>query len=89
MVRRFMKLAAAIILLVFLAMPVLAQEKKAPQTLDELKKDHTIVSLRIENMELRYQDLKALQKRLKDHIIKLEAEQKKAKKPKVDAPKPK
>jgi len=72
----------------FLAVPVFAQEKK-PQTLDELKKDHTIVSLRIENMELRYRNLKQRQEKLKAHITKLEAEQKKAKKPKVDEPKSK
>jgi len=78
-----------LLICLFLAVPVFAQDKKAPQTLDELKKDHTIVSLRIENMELRYRNLKQRQEELKSHIVKLEAEQKKAKKPKVDVPKPK
>jgi len=61
----------------FLAVAAVAQEKK-PLTLAELKKDLTIVSLRIENMELRYRNLKTFKERLEDRISKLESTARKA-----------
>ena len=63
-----------ILLLIFLLWPLVlpAQEKKPP-TLAELKKDLTIISLRIENMELRYRNLKGFKERLEARISKLES----------------
>ncbi len=62
------------LLIIFLLWPLVlsAQEKKQP-TLAELKKDLTIISLRIENMELRYRNLKSFKERLEAQISKLES----------------
>ena len=62
------------LLVVFLLWPlVLSAQEKKPTTLAELKKDLTIISLRIENMELRYRNLKAFKERLAARISKLES----------------
>jgi len=77
----------SILLIIFLLWPLalLAQDKKPPTTLTELKKDLTIISLRIENMELRYRNLKTFKERLEARISKLESAAVK----KVDDKKPK
>lgn len=73
-----------LLLTLFLAVPAFAQQQPKP-TLADLRKDLTIINLRIENIELRYRELKPQQKRLQDHIGKLEkAASKKAKTAKVD-----
>ena len=79
-----MKIATSIILALVLSVPVFGQDKKTP-TLSELKKDLTIISLRIENMELRYRNLKSFKERLETRIGKLESAAVK----KVDDKKPK
>jgi len=75
-----------LLLLIFLLWPLAlpAQDKKEP-TLADLKKDLTIISLRIENMELRYRSLKEFKERLESRISKLESAAVK----KVDDKKPK
>jgi len=84
--RRFLPWLLALLLLIFLFWPLAlpAQDKKPP-TIAELKKDLTIISLRIENMELRYRNLKTFKERLETRISKLEEAAGK----KVDDKKPK
>ena len=62
------------LLLIFLLWPLtLSAQEKEPPTLADLKKDLTIISLRIENMELRYRNLKTFKERLESRISKLES----------------
>jgi len=79
-----MKSVSMIVLLTLLAWPSFAQQQPKP-TLADLRKDLTIVNLRIENIELRYRELMPQRKRLRDRIAKLEkAASKKAETAKVD-----
>jgi len=76
-----MKLFTTAILLLTLTIPTVGygqSQLSAP----ELKKDLTIVNLRIENMVLRYRSLKRFQEQLKTRILQLESAARKQKKEK-------